>query len=74
MIKVKKFNFQKLGFFSFFSGLQSSIKIKVCGSRMGKALGTNREHERSTYQGIDVVAAPATVKVSFLTEARIPAT
>ena len=49
MRKVKKFNFQKLGFFSFFSGLQSSIKIKVCGSRMGKALGTNREHGRLTY-------------------------
>ena len=55
-------------------GGSSCSKPTVCGFRMSKALGTNREHERSTYQGIDVVAAPATVKVSFLTEARIPAT
>ena len=33
---------------------------------MGQALGTNREHEQYTYQGIADVAAPATVKVSFL--------
>ena len=41
---------------------------------MGKALGTNREHEQYTHQGIADVAAPATVKVSSLTKARIPAT
>jgi hypothetical protein len=62
--------------FNFFlpRGGSSGNKAPMCGFRMSKALGTNRERERSTYQGIDVVAAPATVKVSFLTEARIPAT
>ena len=41
---------------------------------MSKAHGTNREHEQYTHQGIADVAAPATVKVSLFTKARIPAT